>query len=71
MPLRENHRRGVTGPPDSITVLLHYDGPLLATVKAGVVSPEAEQLRYWVRGTKGSFKKVSSTPLNILLTLPR
>lgn len=53
-------RRTVTqGPPDSHTVLLHYDGPLLVTVKAGVVSPEVEQLRYWVRGTKGSFKKVS------------
>ncbi|CAK1361985.1 putative oxidoreductase [Cercospora beticola] len=51
-------RRGVTGgAPDSITVLLHYDGPILVTVKAGVVSPEVEQLRYWVRGTKGSFKK--------------
>ncbi|EME86229.1 uncharacterized protein MYCFIDRAFT_72273 [Pseudocercospora fijiensis CIRAD86] len=51
-------RRSVpSGPPDSHTVLLHYDGPLLVTVKAGVVSPEVEQLRYWVRGTKGSFKK--------------
>lgn len=59
----ENQRRGVVGgPPDSITVLLHYDGPLLATVKAAVISPEAEQLRYWVRGTKGSFKKVISSP---------
>ena len=41
---------------DSCTVLLHYDG-MLATVKAGVVSPEVNQLRYWVRGDKGSFKK--------------
>lgn len=55
-----NQRRGVVGgPPDSMNVLLHYDGPILVTVKAGVVSPEAEQLRFWVRGTKGSFKKVS------------
>ncbi|KAK4632202.1 hypothetical protein CLAFUW4_03908 [Fulvia fulva] len=51
-------RRGVNGgAADSITVLLHYPGPILVTVKAGVVSPEEEQLRYWVRGTKGSFKK--------------
>lgn len=51
-------RRGVSGGAhDSHTVLLHYDGPILVTVKAGVVSPEEEQLRYWVRGTKGSFKK--------------
>jgi hypothetical protein len=55
-------RRGVVdGAPDSHTVLLHYEGPLLVTVKAGVVSPEVEQLRYWVRGTKGSFKKVSTS----------
>ena len=46
-----------SGLEDSCTVLLHYDG-LLVTVKAGVVSPEAQQLRYWVRGTKGSYKKV-------------
>ena len=52
-----------TGVDDSCTILLHYDG-LLATVKAGVVSPEGNQLRYWIRGTKGSFKKVrlQSTP---------
>lgn len=54
-------RPGVTdGAADSHTVLLHY-GKMLVTVKAGVVSPEKEQLRYWVRGTKGSFKKVSSS----------
>jgi predicted dehydrogenase len=41
---------------DSCTVLLHYNA-MLATVKAGVVSPEVSQLRYWVRGEKGSFKK--------------
>lgn len=45
-----------SGFEDSCTVLLHYDG-MLATVKAGVVSPEVNQLRYWVRGVKGSFKK--------------
>jgi predicted dehydrogenase len=51
---REGNDNGVD---DACTILLHYDG-MLATVKAGVVSPEVEQLRYWVRGTKGSFKKV-------------
>lgn len=56
-----NQRRGVEGgAPDSCTVLLHYD-QLLATCKAGVVSPEEEQLRFWVRGTSGSFKKVCPT----------
>ncbi|ETN36715.1 uncharacterized protein HMPREF1541_08993 [Cyphellophora europaea CBS 101466] len=53
-----NQRRGVSGgPPDSFTVMLHYPG-LLATVKAGVVSCEVEQLRFWVKGTKGSFRKL-------------
>ncbi|KAI9788117.1 MAG: hypothetical protein M1835_002458 [Candelina submexicana] len=51
-------RRGDTGGyEDSCTVLMHYGGGLLATVKAGVVSPETAQLRFWVRGEKGSFKK--------------
>ena len=44
---------------DSCTVLLHYQTGLLVTVKAAVVSPEEKQLRYWVRGDKGSYQKVS------------
>lgn len=57
-----NQRRSVSGgAPDSHTVLLQYPH-LLVTVKAGVVSPEEEQLRYWVRGTKGSFKKFHLDP---------
>jgi len=42
---------------DSFTVLLHYSSGLTCTAKAAVVSPEAKQLRFWVRGEKGSFKK--------------
>ena len=50
---------------DSCTIVLRYkraeDGEgglgLLVTVKAGVVSCEERQLRYWVRGEKGSWKK--------------
>lgn len=59
-----NQRRGVTqGSHDSCTVLLHYDDrQLLATAKAGVVSPEVDQLRFWVRGTKGGFKKFHLDP---------
>lgn len=50
-----------TGLEDSCTVLLHY--PLmLVTVKAGVVSPEVNQLRFWVRGVNGSFKKFHLDP---------
>jgi len=50
-----------TGLEDSCTVLLHYPG-MLVTVKAGVVSPEVNQLRFWVRGVNGSFKKFHLDP---------
>ncbi|KAI9840271.1 MAG: hypothetical protein M1837_001806 [Sclerophora amabilis] len=51
-------RRGETqGFEDSFTVLLHYEDGLLATAKSSVISPETTQLRYWIRGEKGSFKK--------------
>lgn len=52
-----NQRRGVSGgAPDFFTALLEYPG-MLVTSKASVISPEEDQLRYWVRGSKGSFKK--------------
>lgn len=47
-----------SGYEDSFTVLFHYNNGPLVTAKAAVVSPEEEQLRFWVRGEKGSFKKV-------------
>lgn len=55
-------KRNTSGLEDSFTALLHYDdvngeGELMATCKAAVVSAEIEQLRYWVRGEKGSFRK--------------
>jgi predicted dehydrogenase len=46
-----------TGLEDSFTALLHYDNGLMVTAKAAVVSPEEKQLRFWVRGDKGSYKK--------------
>jgi len=53
-----------TGLEDSFTALLHYDvdGGLTATCKAAVVSAEEAQLRFWVRGEKGSFKKFHLDP---------
>lgn len=45
-----------TGLEDSCMLLLHY-GTMTAIVKAAVVSPEVNQLRFWIRGDKGSFKK--------------
>ncbi|EXJ72011.1 uncharacterized protein A1O5_04514 [Cladophialophora psammophila CBS 110553] len=45
---------------DSFTAILQYDAPqqdLLVTVKTMVVSTMKDQLKYFVRGTKGSFVK--------------
>ncbi|KAJ4175318.1 hypothetical protein NW754_002320 [Fusarium falciforme] len=49
------------GPRDACTVLLHYDHGLMVIIKASSVSSDSEQLRFWVRGSLGSYK-VSSTP---------
>lgn len=51
-----------TGLEDSCTILLHYDNKMMATIKIGVVSPEVDQIRYWVRGVNGSFKKYHLDP---------
>lgn len=50
---------------DSFTIILQYGGEqkhLIATVKTTVVSPQTKQLKYWVRGTNGSFTKVRAFP---------
>ncbi|TAQ87999.1 hypothetical protein B7494_g3673 [Chlorociboria aeruginascens] len=43
--------------PDTITVLMDYENGPLVTVKVAILSVEKEQLRFWVRGSKASFKK--------------
>ena len=46
---------------DTFTAILQYSGAqkdLLVTVKTNVVSPMKEQLKYFARGTKGSYVKV-------------
>lgn len=46
--------------PDACTVLLKYGSPedeTLVTVKSSAISAQQDQLRFWVRGTKGAFKK--------------
>jgi predicted dehydrogenase len=60
-----SHQRpgaGAQGPEDACTVLLHYPGGLLVTVKASPLSADEAQLRFWVRGEKGSFKKYHIDP---------
>lgn len=45
---------------DSFTIILQYGGTrknLLVTVKTCVVSPMAQQLKFWIRGAKGSYIK--------------
>jgi predicted dehydrogenase len=49
---------------DACTILLHYDD-MLATVKCSALSAQARQLRFWVRGDKGSLKKVRCPDLSI------
>lgn len=61
------HKRGLTTEdcvPDFFTVLMQYGEVkerMFVTVKSSSLSPEEEQLRFWVRGSKGSFKKVLYT----------
>lgn len=58
-----------SGFEDSFTVLLHYANGTMVTAKATVISPEEEQLRFWVRGENGSFKKVETTDLFVGIIL--
>jgi predicted dehydrogenase len=54
------HQRQDGAPePDAITVLLGYENGMLVTAKAGIISIETQQLRYWVRGTKGTWMKLN------------
>lgn len=49
--------------PDSVTALLSYaDTGLLVHVRMAVISVETKQMRYWVRGTKGSYHKDGLDP---------
>jgi len=53
-----NQRNDGGAEPDSFTVMLEYgEAGVLVTAKASVMSVESENLRYWVRGSKGSYKK--------------
>ncbi|KAK3936619.1 hypothetical protein QBC46DRAFT_321117 [Diplogelasinospora grovesii] len=64
-----NQREGriITGDnteePDSVTAILTYnDTGLVVFVRIGVVSVETKQPRYWIRGTKGSYRKFGLDP---------
>lgn len=44
---------------DTFTIVLQYKSNLVVTVKTAVITNMKEQLKCWVRGTKGTFIKVS------------
>lgn len=49
--------------PDSVTAVLSYaDTGLLVHVRMAIISVETKQVRYWVRGTKGSYHKYGLDP---------
>jgi predicted dehydrogenase len=53
-----NQREGTLGgEPDGFTAMLSYDNGLVALVRVGIMSIEKRQPRFWVRGTKGSYRK--------------
>ncbi|KAI1390453.1 NAD(P)-binding protein [Hypoxylon trugodes] len=48
--------------PDSVTTQLFYDNGLVVFVRMAGVSAEARQPRFWIRGTKGSYRKEGLDP---------
>ncbi|EGR44207.1 uncharacterized protein TRIREDRAFT_82591 [Trichoderma reesei QM6a] len=48
--------------PDAVVAQLTYPNGLLVNVNISALSAEVDQLRYWIRGTKGSFRKVHLDP---------
>ncbi|KAK4153037.1 hypothetical protein C8A00DRAFT_34219 [Chaetomidium leptoderma] len=58
--------KGVEGEadePDSVTAVLSYEETgVVVHVRSGVVSVESEQVRFWVRGSKGSYHKTGLDP---------
>ncbi len=50
---------------DTFTIMLQYSGKqknLLVTVKTAIVTHLKDQLRFFVRGTKGTYLKVKDNP---------
>ncbi|KAI1407692.1 NAD(P)-binding protein [Hypoxylon sp. FL1857] len=48
--------------PDSVTAQLFYDDGLIVFVRIAVASAETRQPRFWIRGTKGSYRKDGLDP---------
>lgn len=43
---------------DTFTIILQYKTNLIVTIKTAVVTNMKNQLKYWIRGTKGTYMKV-------------
>ncbi len=59
--LRAN-RGGDSEVDDTFTIILQYAGPkkrLLVTVKTAIITHMKDQLKFFVRGTEGTYLKVS------------
>ncbi|KAG7289369.1 hypothetical protein NEMBOFW57_005736 [Staphylotrichum longicolle] len=54
---------GTEDEPDSVTAVLSYEETgVVVYVRIGVVSVESKQVRFWVRGSKGSYHKTGLDP---------
>ncbi|KAK3328047.1 hypothetical protein B0T19DRAFT_423538 [Cercophora scortea] len=54
---------GADQQPDSVSAVLSYAATgMLVYVRLGVASVESKQIRFWVRGTKGSYHKTGLDP---------
>ncbi|KAM0327591.1 hypothetical protein ACHAQA_005884 [Verticillium albo-atrum] len=51
-----------TEDPDSVHAVLSYASGLIVTVRAGVLSVEESQPRFWLRGSKGTYRKTELDP---------
>lgn len=45
---------------DTYTVILQYETPLLVTVKTTIISCMRKELKYFIRGTDGTYIKASN-----------
>ncbi|KAH6603184.1 hypothetical protein Trco_007959 [Trichoderma cornu-damae] len=60
--LNQREGRAEFETPDAVSAQLAYADGLLVNVNISALSAEANQLRYWIRGTKGSFRKFHLDP---------
>lgn len=55
---------------DSVAAHLYYENGLIVNVRIGVISAEARQPRFWLRGSQGSYRKFGLDPQEDQLRTP-